>query len=525
MNRFTRMFVGSALTLATGLAWAQTPPSPQRPLQVAIEDYPPYEYFENGEAKGIDVDVITTILTRLGIPHEIKAYPFARGWLMLKKGGADAAPSISYNKNREAYLYFTAEQRAFEAKGTWPSDYLWKTEYAFFINRRFEKSLHFESYAQLRKDGYRIGVLDEYTYHPGFLEAGLTFKQYVDPEQAIQALARGEIDLFPMDKTVAAYLINKQGLQDQIASLPKVIFSKPYLMVFSKQSTYPDLEGVMAKFYAELRSMRESGEYDSIRRRYLPEESPTVSAAVRPLLFVCEDWAPFEYMDGDTLKGIDVEVTDRIMKKLGLPYEIRIYPWSRAWLMASNGKADAVLSVSYKESREDALLYTDDQRKFAATGELPENHLWLSEYVFFVKRKFAETYTFESYDQLRAAGYRVGRNRDYTYDRAFMDANLPGTEFPDTKCGLEALVAEKIDLYPMDRTIGLATLKEMGLLGSVTFLPKPLFAKPYLVPFVKVSDYPNIEVVMDRFYRELRDMRDRGEIDTIRDHYLKGLNQ
>jgi polar amino acid transport system substrate-binding protein len=75
----------------------------------------------------------------------------------------------------------------------------------------------------------------------------------------------------------------------------------------------------------------------------------------------------------------------------------------------------------------------------------------------------------------------------------------------------------------MDKTVGLATLKEMGLLASVTYLPKPLFSKPYLVPFVRASNYPNIESVMQRFNDELRAMRKRGDIEKIRLKYINNL--
>lgn len=512
------MLVGALLAPGAFPAQGQAVSPSPRPLQIALENYPPYEYIENGVIKGINIDVITRILTRLDIPCEFKIYPFSRGWLMLKKGASDAAPSISYSRAREPFLFYTDAQRAFGETGVLPPDYLWITEYVFFMNRKYENSLRFESEEQIQKDGYKIGIVREYSYYPGFTEKKFSFKRYTSVEDGLQGLIHGEIDLLPMDRTVAGHMIDRAGLNNQLTFIPKVIFSKPYLMVFSRKSDYPDLEGVMQRFYAELRSMRESGEVDSIREKYMP-----ITAVNRPLLFVCEEWAPFAYMDGDALKGIDVEITDHIMKTLGIPYEIRIYPWSRAWMMATNGKADAVLSVSYKQSRENVLLYTEDQRKFAETGEIPENHLWISEYVFFVKKKFEGTFTFESYDQIRAAGYRIGRNRDYTYDNAFTEANLPGMVFHSASAGLEALVGEKIDLYPMDKIVGLATLKTMGLQDSVTYLPKPLFSKPYLAPFVKNSDYPAIESVMERFNRELLGMRRSGEIDRIRKVYLEGV--
>ena len=208
------------------------------------------------------------------------------------------------------------------------------------------------------------------------------------------------------------------------------------------------------------------------------------------------------------------------MKRLGIPYEIQFYPWSRAWLMAEKGRAEAVLSVSYKTSRESILYYTPEQADLAKTGVLPPDYLWQADYVFFVKKKYKDTYRFDSREQVKAAGYKIGTNKDYTYNEAFCAADLSYREYPDTKAGLAALVEEEIDLYPMVKTIGLATLRQMGLSESVTCLPKPLFSKPYLVPFCRTSDYPNLEYIMYAYYRELKRMRQSGEYEKIYKRYV-----
>ena len=78
-----------------------------------------------------------------------------------------------------------------------------------------------------------------------------------------------------------------------------------------------------------------------------------------------------------------------------------------------------------------------------------------------------------------------------------------------------ALINEDIDLYPMDRTVAIAELKAMGVLESVTYILKPLLAKPYLAPFCRLSDYPDLETVMAAFNRELRLMRASGEYNEI----------
>ncbi len=515
-KRSTAACVG--LLLVTGLCASGIAQEPARPFHFAMEDYPPFEYEEGGVAKGINVEVMSRIMDRLGIPFEVSFYPFPRAWMLLKKGKAHAAPSISYNPAREPHLLYTDEQKAFWTTGEIPEDYLWLTEYVFFINRRFKNSLRFESYEQIKRDGYRIGIHKDYTYHPAFWDAKLQVREFITPHEGFRALADGEIDVVPMDRTVGLWMLRQMGLDAQITYLGRPLFTKPYLMVFSRTSDYPDMSGVMQRFYTELAAMRKSGEYDKIYSRYVGTDSP--GTPQRPLRFVCEEWAPFEYLEGEVPTGIDVEVTDVIMKRLGIPYEIQFYPWSRAWLMAEKGRAEAVLSVSYKTSRESILYYTPEQADLAKTGVLPPDYLWQADYVFFVKKKYKDTYRFDSREQVKAAGYKIGTNKDYTYNEAFCAADLSYREYPDTKAGLAALVEEEIDLYPMVKTIGLATLRQMGLSESVTCLPKPLFSKPYLVPFCRTSDYPNLEYIMYAYYRELKRMRQSGEYEKIYKRYV-----
>jgi polar amino acid transport system substrate-binding protein len=507
-------------TVMAGAAWGAE--SASRPFRFAMEDYPPFEYEENGQPAGINVEVTTRIMQRLGIPFEIEFYPFTRSWMLLTKGKVDAAPSISYQPDREPVLLYSDAQKAFRTTGHIPQDHLWLTEYVFFVSRRLKPSLRFNSYAQLKQDGYRVGVNKAYSYHPPFWKDAFIKREFITPSDALRALARGEIDMFPMDRTIGLWMLKRMGLEAEIGYLGRPLFTKPYLMVFSRAADFPDIAGVMQRFYAELKTMRASGEYKKIYDRHVAV--PPLSQPRRPLRFVCEEWAPFEYQVDGAPRGIDVDVTAHIMQKLGIPYDIQFFPWSRAWLMAEKGRADAVLSISYKESREKELYYTPEQAAFARTGKVPPDYLWMADYVFFMKRKFADSYRFDSYDQIKTNGLRVGTNKDYSYDDAFRAADLSFIEYPDTAAGLAALVAEEIDLYPMVQTVGRATLKEMGLSESVTWLPKPLFSKPYLVPFCRTSDYPDLEYIMYAYYRELARMRKDGSYQKIYDRYVTTPN-
>ena len=485
-----------------------------RKLRIALDDWPPLEYVEYGVVKGINAEVISRIMTRLEIPFELQVYPFTRSWMMAERGKVDAVSSVSYQPFREDAVFYTDEQREFLSKGTYPSNYLWKGEYVFFLETSREASFRFSGYEDKAFENYKVGVVKTYSYNEEFRNADITRVTFATPQAALAALAEGKIDLVPLEHTAGAGIVKELGLGKKVTHCDPTIFSKPYYLTFTKKSSYPDLEEISIRFYAELAKMRATGEYDSIYESYIRPHY--IQDIKRPLIFVCEEWIPLEYVHDNKVKGVDASVVAYIMKRLGVPYKIEIYPWSRAWMMAQKGKADAVLSVSYKESREPVLFFTEDQRTFGEKGTLPENYLWMSEYVFFVMKQSKDTIKFESYDQLKKDRIKIGRNRDYSYDPAFLAADFKGPVYSKTEDGILALVSGDIDLYPMDKTIGAAVLQELGLAESVSWLPKPLFSKPYLSPFCKKSDIPELEKIMNSFYRELRLMRADGTYDKLR---------
>ena len=499
--------------VAVGLLAALVLPTARaaRPVVVVAEQYPPFEYLQDGVPTGIGVDITKRVFAKLGTPVEFRFYPFPRAWMLIEKGRADAVASISYAPNREKILFYTPEQKDFLETGNVPRDHVWLTENVFFVSAALRNALRFESLHQIRDDKYRTGIVANYSYTPKFWEAGLDTVSYPDAPAAFRALIAGGIQVFPFDRTVGLWVLKREGLLDKVSYLPKSIFVKPYALGFSRVSGYPDIESLMHAYYRELAELRFSGEYDSIFAKYLPEGDAW--APPHPLVFVAEPWPPYESLDAEgRVRGINVDVISRVMNRLGIPYSIRLYPWSRAWMMVQKGAADAVLSISYKASREADLAYTDLQR--GANGQSGDV-LWQSEYVFFAKTRDVERIRFDSLDQLKAEGVVVGVNRDYSYSPEFVQAGLQTVEYTGTQAGFKGLVADDIQLYPMDITVGRAQIAELGLSQSITNLPKVIFSKPYLAVFSKHSRHPRLDEIRPAFYAELDRIRRDAEYQAI----------
>ena len=244
--------------------------------------------------------------------------------------------------------------------------------------------------------------------------------------------------------------------------------------------------------------------------------------AGKKLRIVGEVWPPFEYLDRQgRLTGINVQVFERVFARLEVPYELKLYPWVRAEMMAKNGQADAVVSVSYKRSREDFLSYTDSQKEFGRSGKWPGDFLWRSDYVFFCRRLTANSLRFESYGQIAKSGYRVGLVRAYSYSPEFRNSGLGNHTAPDIMTGFKLLDGGKYDLFPADRTIGQASLARLGLAERITYLPKVMFSKPYLLVMCRQSSWPDKERVIADFYVELARLRASGEYDRICEGFFR----
>ena len=73
---------------------------------VGIDTWTPFTYFEDGKAKGITVDVLRKISSKLGYEIEFQKIPWSRALKMMESGEIDAMGNLAYSKHRDTFMAF-----------------------------------------------------------------------------------------------------------------------------------------------------------------------------------------------------------------------------------------------------------------------------------------------------------------------------------------------------------------------------------------------------------------------------------
>ncbi|MCM0613442.1 amino acid ABC transporter substrate-binding protein [Marinobacter sediminum] len=219
-------------------------------LKAATTEYPPFEYVENGQLRGRDVETVRTVIQRMGYTPEFQILPWARAELMVRNGSADLLFSLTASPKRQRHFLFTAPistaKDVFYARKS--SDVSWKS---------------LSDLADMR-----VGVSASYSYAPEFMnwlkEAEvrvMTVSQEQPDLSGLRLVALDRIDLFICEQTACNYLIQKYQKQypelSQVESIPGVVGQeRAFRAAFSRQR--PDAKTLRLEFNRVLRQVRQT---------------------------------------------------------------------------------------------------------------------------------------------------------------------------------------------------------------------------------------------------------------------------
>lgn len=229
-------------------------------LTMGWDPWEPYQYMNPvGEINGLDVEIVSAIAADANCEISFERDSWANLLQGVRNGSVDLISGATLTPEREAYALFSEPFRM--------------ETFALFVRAGEREKYSGASLRELMDAGMRVGITDAYIYGDE-VRAMQDDPEYADlffpadlGETSAGLLLDGGIDGFIEDIFVASSMVRRRGLEDDIETHPVDIGgSNEVRLMFSRSSVDGDL---VARFDQSLVHLKESGEYDNIRNRYL----------------------------------------------------------------------------------------------------------------------------------------------------------------------------------------------------------------------------------------------------------------
>jgi len=224
------------------------------PLQLVTLQYPPYEYQENGQIKGVVIDLVTEIFDRMDVSIEIFVLPWARAIRNIEQGSADAIFTAYKTPEREKFADYSIEV-------------LMPQVVSLFIRKgegiKFDgdlNKLNSKSFGVVNKVSY--GKKIDHAIQNGVLAS---IQLANSGELNMKKLLAKRIDILVSNKYGAWDTLKKLNKQNEVEELIPEVQNVPSYIAFSKARK---LSHIRDKFDVILKRMKQDGSYENIIQDY-----------------------------------------------------------------------------------------------------------------------------------------------------------------------------------------------------------------------------------------------------------------
>ena len=216
-------------------------------------EYPPYEYTEDSEIKGMAVDVVREAFHAMGHTLSIESLPWARAQMLFERGDVDGIFTFFQNDERQAYTLYSREPVVSQTIALWVL-----------------KDSPIEFSGDLTKlQAYSFGITPKTSYGERFDTAIKYELLRTDAAQSIEGnirkLLSRRIDIWVSNRAGAVHELKRLGLWDQVRELKQPIQVVSAFVGFSKVRNHAALRDA---FDQALLQLKHSGTYDRLLRKY-----------------------------------------------------------------------------------------------------------------------------------------------------------------------------------------------------------------------------------------------------------------
>lgn len=239
---------------ASLLATTHLKASAQTTLRVVTEEFPPYNYTENGKLTGLGTEVVEAVVKEAGFQAEFQSLPWARAY-----DTATNVPGVLIYS-----IVRTAERdQLFKWVGV-----IGSTEYYLFSLPDRKLQLHsLDDARRLQVGAVSQSVGEQFLLSQGFVK-GKNLQSSAKNELNYEKLRRGRVDLWIMNRISAYHLVRQAGQDPEKvlhSALPiPELSAQSYYMAFGNQT--PD--ATVEQFQKALEAVKRNGSFDRLQRKW-----------------------------------------------------------------------------------------------------------------------------------------------------------------------------------------------------------------------------------------------------------------
>lgn len=224
-------------------------------LKVVTEDFPPFQYIENGHLTGVCAEVVEAVLAEAGIEAEITVMPWPRAQKMAKE--------------EENVLIFSMARTAGREK-----DYKWVgqiDEAGGHVFAAAGNPVTIRSFDDLKLHvlGVVIGDLREEFFHAQGFEDGKNLEPVRTHASLYSMLKAGRIELWPESDLTMAYVVRQAG--GDPAKAVRAVWNLSDVTGYAGDFMAAGLstpDEIIERLRAALDKVKSDGRYEAIMRKW-----------------------------------------------------------------------------------------------------------------------------------------------------------------------------------------------------------------------------------------------------------------
>lgn len=220
-------------------------------------EFAPYSYEENGELKGIDIEIIEEVERRLNLDIKIELVPWNRLIELTKQGKVHGSFSLFYNNERAKYAYFT----------NYP---LHNSKYSLFLlKENYEDYKSFEDIYN-KKIGLNRSFYINELFENLVKNETIALDESENINKGVSLLLNKRIDLY-LGNEEGVYKYLKENKISNVISLPGSVFEHfaPAFLVLSKKSDLDNKNYLLDRINQVLEDLYNEGFIDNVQNKYL----------------------------------------------------------------------------------------------------------------------------------------------------------------------------------------------------------------------------------------------------------------